>query len=136
MRADTHGGQLEPLVVRYLTDEQQPLQFPLLEDREWIQVAISMLITGLGAGRVDPKRPPCSSTVCRVASSNCNRLDLCPPHTDIVRQTVTALTGEQVPTDEQPQSEIDLQNFLKAMEQEHDEGCDCEDGEYLDNQPG
>ncbi len=133
MRADIRGGQLEPLIAQYYAPEPQTLDLPPLEDRESIQVAISMLVTALAANRVDPKRASMLLYGLQVASSNCTHLDLLPSRSRLVRETVLAPSGEQIAPDEDPEAEIDYQNFLTAMQQAHDEDCECEDCDLLDD---
>ncbi len=125
MRADTRGGQLEPLVAEYFAQQPQSLDFPPLEDRESIQVAISLLVTALAANRIEPKRASMLLYGLQVASSNCTRLDLRPSPGDIVREVLLAPTGEQIAPYEDPQSEIDFQEFLQQIEDE-DGDCDCD----------
>ena len=132
-RTDDRGGQLNPLIAEYFTPQPEALDLPPLEDRESIQVAISTLVTALAANRINPKRASTLLYGLQVASSNCNRLDLRPSHTDIVRETVLDSNGEQIAPDEDPQSEIDFQSFLQSLEDDHDDEADEDDEDDEDD---
>jgi hypothetical protein len=72
-----HGiHQNEPRETQLLAtpDSELALDLPALEDRDSIQVALSMLVTALGANRIDPRRASAILYGLQVASANAAHL--------------------------------------------------------------
>jgi hypothetical protein len=91
------SGQREPVVAEQISSPAaKNLEFPLLEDRESIQVAISMLVGALAAGRIDPARANTLLYGLQVASSNCRNLILEPYRDDVVTETEITDFGYEV----------------------------------------
>jgi hypothetical protein len=103
------------------------LDFPALEDRESIQVAISMLLSALGQNRLDSKRAGAMLYGLQVASSNAQKLNNEPGFNKVVRSALVDPTGQELAPDEDPQEIIEFNQFLEAYEDE--EGEDEEDNE-------
>jgi hypothetical protein len=127
------GTQREPLTAEYFDVQAAvPLQldFPPLEDRHSIQLALSMLITALAQDRIDPRRAAMLLYGLQVASANAKDLTpSLPPNRRAgkVRETVLDASGILIAPDEDPEGEEDYQRpgsvarFLEKMEKEHAE---------------
>jgi hypothetical protein len=91
------------------------LDFPPLEDRHSIQLALSMLITALAQDRIDPRRGALLFYGLQIASSNARNLNPLPPKHQIpgkVRQTILdEATGALIAPDEDPEDSEDSQDF-------------------------
>jgi hypothetical protein len=112
--------QRDPIIAEYFSGyAPQPgplsLDFPALDDRESIQVALSMLISALGQNRIDPKRAGPILYGLQVASSNARKLNLEPGSNKVVRSTVIDSTGQELAPDEDPQ---EITERLAAQETE------------------
>ena len=92
------------------------LNFPALEDRESIQVALSMLISALGQNRLETKQAGMMFYGLQVASNNARKLDLEPGNNQIVRSIVTDPSGHQIAPDEDPQEITDFNEWLADYE--------------------
>jgi hypothetical protein len=111
---------------------QSNLNLPLLEDRESIQLAASMIIGALARNVLDTKRAATLLYGLQVASANAVRLNHAPSLDYIVTQTTLTPTGEEIALDEDPPGEIAFREFLRNYENDdHDE--DEEDDEYTPN---
>lgn len=127
------GTQREPHTAEYIAGNPAvPLQldFPALEDRHSIQLALSMLITALAQDRLDPKRAAILLYGLQVASANARDLiPALPPHkrTSKVRQTVLDASGILIAPDEDPEDGEDYERpgsvarFLERMDKEREE---------------
>jgi hypothetical protein len=117
--------QREPLLAEYFsgTSPQIPLSldFPPLEDRESIQVALSMLISALGQNRLDPRRASTILYGLQVASSNARNLNLEPGPNKVVRSTVLDSDGHELAPDEDPQEITEFNEWLADYEEQEDE---------------
>jgi hypothetical protein len=102
MQLDRDAMQRDPLLVQYFSQSTGPveLDFPALEDRESIQVALSMLLSALGRNRLDTKRAGMMLYGLQVASANAKTLTSSPA---TVRDTVTDETGRELAPDEDPE---------------------------------
>jgi len=101
LNPDLGGLQRNPLVQEYFGNVQGPvtLDFPPLEDRESIQIAVSMVTSALGQGLIDIKRAGMMLYALQVASANAKTL-VRDPHT--VTHTVPAADGHDLAPDEDP----------------------------------
>jgi hypothetical protein len=127
------GTQREPLTAEYFgVQAAVPLQldFPPLEDRHSIQLALSMLITALAQDRLDPRRAAVLLYGLQIASANAKDLTpLLPPNrrTGKVRETVLDASGTLIAPDEDPEGEEEYQRpgsvarFLEKIEKEREE---------------
>ena len=99
------GSQRDPIAVA----EPLQLNFPPLEDRHSIQLALSMLITALANDRLDPRRAATLLYALQIASNNAK--GLIPPvakhqRTGKVRSTVLDTdSGTLIAPDEDPDDE-------------------------------
>ncbi|HEY5212125.1 MAG TPA: hypothetical protein VIJ38_03795 [Acidobacteriaceae bacterium] len=137
--------QHEPLLAEYygLSKVHGPLvlDFPSLEDRESIQLALSMLITAMAQNRIDPKRASGLLYGLQVASANARGLNYQPRPSIIVRETVLSDDGLTIAPDEDPEAEITSQLLLAAIlrdeaaededDDEDDEDDDDEEDDFL-----
>lgn len=121
--------QRNPLVAQYYNPKPGPLllDLPPLEDRESIQIALSMLITAMAQNRIDSKRASGMIYALQVASNNAQSLNNTPSRSLIVRETVLDEHGNQIAPDEDPESEVELQQFLNSIENEEDKDEDEDD---------
>ena len=97
--------QREPLIAEYFAPSRGPLalNFPPLEDRESIQLALSMLITAMAQNRIDSKRATTLLYGLQVASANARSLPQEPSSlSSLVRRTVTDEQGIELAPDEDP----------------------------------
>ncbi|MDE1154842.1 MAG: hypothetical protein PW735_03825 [Acidobacteriaceae bacterium] len=94
------------------------LELPPLEDREAIQLALSMLVTALGAKRIDPRRASAILYGLQVASANAAHLQ--PANADrLVVDTVTTPDGHTLAPDVDPDhlDEADIRHFRTYLNQ-------------------
>jgi hypothetical protein len=102
-------------------------EVPELEDRESIQVALSMLISALGRNRLDPKRATAMLYGLQVASANAVKLNIEPGANQVVCSTVLDPAGQELAPDEDPQEITEFNEWLAAYEADHPEDEDDED---------
>lgn len=133
-------AQRDPMLAEYyhLHPKHGPveLDFPPLEDRESIQLALSMVVAALAQNRIDAKRAAPILYGLQVASANARSLDLEPQRSKLVSHTVLTDSGIEIAPDEIPESEIDRQRFIDAIAQDcaiDDEEGEEEDYEYEDD---
>lgn len=127
--------QRDPLMAQYYGLKDQlhgpiDIDFPALEDRESIQVAVSMLVSALGKNRLDPKRAATILYGLQVASSNVAKLTY--NTTQVVRETVRDDSGGELAVDEDPEEVIELNQLLDKLEQERQEDDDEDDEDDKD----
>jgi hypothetical protein len=103
------------------------LDLPPLEDRESIQIALSMLVTAMAQNRIDAKRTSGIVYALQVASNNAHMLRNKPSPSQIVVETVLDEDGKQIAPDEDPESELALQEFINSPENREDEDDEEED---------
>jgi hypothetical protein len=128
----TENRQRDPILAEYFAGVSPmpgplDIDFPELEDRESIQVALSMLISALGRNRLDPKRATAMLYGLQVASANAVKLNTEPGANHVVRSTVLDTTGHELAPDEDPQEVTEFNEWLTQYEAEHPE--DDEDEE-------
>jgi hypothetical protein len=113
-----------PLVAEYYAPRPLELDFPELEDRSSIQLALSMVLGALARNRIDSKRAGPILYGLQVASSNIRDLQGQPSHP--VRSPSFDDQGQPIAPDEDPEEIIEAQLFLEDYEadlkkQEEDE---------------
>lgn len=123
------GSQRDPIAVA----EPLQLNFPPLEDRHSIQLALSMLITALAQDRLDPRRAAMILYGLQIASSNAKGIIPVPPpdkSTGKVRETVldpnsgTLIAPDEDPGDDDNQDYRPMgsvQRFVLKLEKEKEE---------------
>jgi hypothetical protein len=124
------GSQRDPILAEPTTPSTQ-LDFPPLEDRYSIQLALSMLITALAQNRIDPKRAALLFYGLQVASANARDLNPLLPvnkRPGKVRSTVVDITsGTLIAPDEDPEGEEEYERpssiarFLDKLDREQAE---------------
>jgi hypothetical protein len=117
------GMQRAPV---HATPPAPPLQLdlPPLEDRESIQLALSMIISAMAQNRIETKRATSMVYALQVASSNARSLNLQPSRSSIVTETVLDADGQQIAPDEDPESEIAAQQLLALIDREEAEAAE------------
>ena len=125
LNTDEHR-QRNPIVAEYFAEvapNPAPLvlDFPVLEDRESIQVALSMLISALGQNRLDPKLATTMLYGLQVASSNALKLNIEPGSSKTVRSTILDSTGAELAPDEDPQEIIEFNEWLENYDEDEQE---------------
>jgi hypothetical protein len=125
LNTDEHR-QREPILAEYFAGTAPNpapfvLDFPPLEDRESIQLAISMLLSALGQGRIEPTRAATLLYGFQVASSNARKLDIEPGSNRIVRSTVIDPAGHELAPDEDPQEITEFNEWLAGYDDAEDE---------------
>jgi hypothetical protein len=137
LNVDAARLQREPLLAEYFSPPRPgplTLDFPALEDRDSIQIALSMLIAALGQDRIDPRRAGTILYGLQVASSNARNLSHNQSRT--VRDTVLDDAGLHLAPDEDPEEIAELQQFLAdqeaadAAQQAEDDAEDAEEAKY------
>jgi hypothetical protein len=118
--------QREPILAEYFAGVSPmpgplTLDFPALEDREAIQVSLSMLISALGQNRLDSKRASTILYGLQVASANAAKLNIEPGSTKVVSSTVIDSTGQELAPDEDPQEIIEFNQWLANYEDDENE---------------
>ena len=101
------GSQREPILAEPVAPAFQ-LDFPPLEDRQSIQVALSLLITALAQGRIDPKRAALLFYGLQIASANARGLHPLPDQKRIPKVRETILhepSGELIAPDQDPEED-------------------------------
>jgi hypothetical protein len=106
-----------PLVAEYYGLVKGPflLDFPPIEDRDSIQLALSMMLTALGQDRLDPKRASVMLYNLQIASANASKLNTNSEYA--VRDTVLDESGNELAPDEDPEEIIERDNFLAGLEE-------------------
>jgi hypothetical protein len=122
--------QREPLLAEYYSRTRGPLEvhFPALENRQAVQLAISMLVSALGLNRIDPKRAMAMLYGLQVASANAATLPAAggKPVTTTVRDD----SGDELAPDEDPQEVIEHEQILEELARmQNDEVDDEEESE-------
>jgi hypothetical protein len=122
----TEHRQREPILAEYFAGvapqaARLVLDFPALEDRESIQVALSMLISALGQHRLDPKLATTMLYGLQVASANALKLNLEPGSNKVVRSTVLDPTGQELAPDEDPQEIIEFNEWLENYDEDEED---------------
>ena len=109
--------QREPLVAEYFSPARGPiaLDFPPLEDRESIQLALSMLITAMAQNRIEPKRATTLLYGLQVASPTPAACACNPRASSIVRETVMDDSGIAIAPDEDSEAELNYQRMLAEV---------------------
>jgi hypothetical protein len=132
---DRERMQREPALAQYFGVPTGPLllDFPQIEDRESIQLSLSMLLTALGQDRLDPKRATVMLYGLQVASSNAAKLSGESAH--VVRETTLDEAGNELAPDEDPSEIAERAQFLADFEEEqkHLEEDEEEDEEEEEN---
>jgi len=96
-----------PLVADYydLKPKTLHLEFPPLEDRQSIQVALSMLLTALAQDRIDAKRAGPLLYGLQVASANAKTLTTPNSEANSIREVIVDESGHDLAPDEDPAEE-------------------------------
>lgn len=103
------------------------LDLPPLEDRESIQVAVSLIIGALARNTIDSARASTLLYGLQVASANAVRLDFKPSLSYIVTETTHAPSGQEIAPDEDPEGELAYQEFLSSFENRADDDEEDDD---------
>jgi hypothetical protein len=105
----------EPLTAEYYGLVKGPLllDFPPIEDRDSIQLALSMMLTALGQDRLDPKRATVMLYNLQIASANASKLNHDPEGT--VRDTVIDDNGDELAPDVDPEDLPDNSTIAKLL---------------------
>jgi hypothetical protein len=126
--------QREPLLAEYYSQTRGPLElrFPALEDRQSVQLAISMLISALGLNRIEPKRAMAMLYGLQVASSNASHLPM--SEGSVVTDTVRDESGDELAPDEDPQEVIENRQILEELARMQSDEEDEEDEDEVDEE--
>jgi hypothetical protein len=123
MQRDPDYFQRNPLEAEYFGVQPQApfeLDLPTLEDRESIQVALSMLLGALARNRIDTKSAGLLLYGLQVASSNAKSLST-HSETHTVSETILDESGQELALDEDPEevtalAEAESKNPMGYME--------------------
>lgn len=105
------------------------LSLPALEDRESIQLAVSMTLGALARNTLDTKRAAVLLYGLQVASANARNLDKAPSRLDIVTHTVLTPNGTVLAPDEDPARELAYQELLQSLEHDDEDDEESDDAE-------
>jgi hypothetical protein len=126
---DRHSGYRQTAASRGYLVPGQHIELTTLEDRESIQVALSVVINALATGKLDSRRATALLYGLQLASSNAAGLNLTPYAPDVVRTAESTPDGLDLA---EPGAILDLaQLALQNQDDEYDEEED-EEYEYLD----
>jgi hypothetical protein len=114
-----------PLTAQYYAPGPLELDFPELEDRASIQLALSMLLGALARNRIDARRAGPLLYGLQVASSNVRDF---PAPSHIVRSASIDEHGQPLAPDEDPEEITDFELFQEDYEAELKKEDD--DGDY------
>ena len=106
------GAQRDPIFAEP-TDPSFQLDLPPLEDRHSIQVALSLVITALAEGRIDPRRAFMLFYGLQVASANAHKLNPIPKR-DLGKVSKTILdesNGNLIAPDEEPEDPEEAEDY-------------------------
>ncbi len=105
------GSQRDPLLAEPSAHLQ--LNFPPLEDRHSIQIALSMVITALAEDRIDPKRAALLFYGLQVASLNAHKLNPVPRRElgKVSKTVVDESNGNLIAPDEEPEDPEETQDY-------------------------
>jgi hypothetical protein len=135
MALDRERMQREPIIAEYYGMPTGPLllEFPQIEDRESIQLSLSMLLTALGQDRIDAKRASVMLYNLQVASSNAAKLGRESRH--MVCETTLGENGVEIAPDVDPSEIVERDELLEAIDQEfaEEERRRIEDGDDDDD---
>jgi hypothetical protein len=112
---------LDPTREPHLAATQPTLNLPALEDRESIQVAVSMIIGALARNTLDTKRAVTLLYGLQVASANARNLRHSPSMSYLVTETTITPAGDEIAPDEDPIGELQYQEFLQSLEDDDDD---------------
>lgn len=107
MQIDPGWAQREPLTAEYYNIKPKgllQLDFPPLEDRESIQLALSMLLSAMAHNRIDARTAGPILYGLQVASSNAKDLNM-DAKAPSIRDIVVDETGLSIAPDEDPEEE-------------------------------
>jgi hypothetical protein len=133
MQLDRDRLQREPLTAEYYGIKPSGpllLDFPALDDRESIQVALSMLIAALGHNQIDAKRAAPILYGLQVASSNAKSLSINRQRESVVETTVDE-SGNEIALDEDPIEIVEFNEWIEARRREEAEEQDEDSGEAI-----
>jgi hypothetical protein len=106
------GAQRDPIFAEP-TGPPFQLDLPPLEDRHSIQVALSLVITALAEGRIDPKRAAMLFYGLQVASSNAHKLNPIPKRAlgKVSKTILDESNGNLIAPDEEPEDPEETEDF-------------------------
>jgi hypothetical protein len=106
------GSQRDPVFAEP-SDPPFPFDFPPLEDRHAIQVALSMVITALAEGRIDPKRAAMLFYGLQVASANAHKLNPIPKRAlgKVSKTILDESNGNLIAPDEAPEDPEETEDY-------------------------
>jgi hypothetical protein len=106
------GTQRDPIFAEP-TDPPFRLDLPPLEDRHSIQVALSLVITALAEGRIDPKRAAMLFYGLQVASGNAHKLNPVPKRAlgKVSKTILDESNGNLIAPDEEPEDPEETEDY-------------------------
>jgi hypothetical protein len=124
---ERHSGYRHTAASRGYLVPGQHVQLTTLEDRESIQVALSVVINALATGALDARRATALLYGLQLASSNAATLNLMPYAPDVVRTAESTPDGLDLA---EPGAILDLAQFaLQYQDDEYDDEDDDEEDE-------
>jgi hypothetical protein len=106
------GAQRDPIFAEP-SDPPFHLDLPPLEDRHSIQVALSMVITALAEGRIEPKHAAMLFYGLQVASANAHKLNPIPKRAlgKVSKTILDESNGNLIAPDEEPEDPEETQDY-------------------------
>jgi hypothetical protein len=106
------GSQRDPVFAEP-SDPPPDLHLPPLEDRHSIQVALSMVITALAEGRIDPKLAAMLFYGLQVASANAHKLNPVPKRAlgKVSKTILDESNGNLIAPDEEPEDPEETEDY-------------------------
>jgi hypothetical protein len=127
---ERHSGYRYTAATRGYLVPGQHIQLTTLEDRESIQVALSVVINALAIGALDTRRATTLLYGLQLASSNAARLNLTPYPPDVVRTAETTPDGLDLA---EPGATLDLARLALQNQDDEDEDEEEEDDEQYED---
>jgi hypothetical protein len=130
--ADPDFLAAHPLTAQFYAPRPLELDFPELEDRASIQLALSMLLGAMARNRIDSRRAGPLLYGLQVASSNVRDF---PAPSHIVRSATIDEHGQPLAPDEDPEEVTDLELFQEDYEAElkKEDEDECYEGKYYED---
>jgi hypothetical protein len=127
---ERHSGFRHTAASRGYLVPGQHIQLSALEDRESIQVALSLVINALATGALDTRRATTLLYGLQLASSNAAHLNLAPYAPDVVRTAESTPDGLDLA---EPGATLDLAHLALQNQDDEDEDEEEEDDEQYED---
>jgi hypothetical protein len=108
----------------------QHIELNPLEDRESVQIAISVVVNALATGQLETRRASAILYGLQLARYNCARLNTNPYPPDVVLTVEPSPEGLDLA---EPGAVLEMKDYLDGDDEEDDDDDDEEDDDYVDD---